>query len=131
MRNCPLGGDADHCDECAYYPDYNYNEHTGECERRDEMDKEKKPQDLGINVGDGGKVEEHTASKKTEPAKTLPEYEIIADKMMHGKLFQRPDIKRELNVVHRLCVNVGDRLDDPQVIAMILFHRGIEPDYSS
>jgi len=31
---CNLGGDAEHCEECAYYSDYEYNIKTAQCERR-------------------------------------------------------------------------------------------------
>ena len=28
---CDFGGDAEHCEDCAYFPDYKYDEKTGEC----------------------------------------------------------------------------------------------------
>jgi len=29
-RECPLGGDADRCGDCPYFPDYEFNAKTGE-----------------------------------------------------------------------------------------------------
>ena len=34
---CPLGGDCSDCTSCAYYPDYKFNEATGECELNPEI----------------------------------------------------------------------------------------------
>ena len=31
VKLCDFGGDADHCENCAYYPEYKYDEKTGEC----------------------------------------------------------------------------------------------------
>ena len=34
-KECNLGGDAEHCEDCSYYPDYKFDEKTGECMRND------------------------------------------------------------------------------------------------
>jgi hypothetical protein len=34
-NECPLGGDSRKCEECAYYPDYEFNSKTGECETKE------------------------------------------------------------------------------------------------
>jgi len=33
---CDMGGDAEHCEECVYYPDYKFDKETGECMRNKE-----------------------------------------------------------------------------------------------
>jgi len=32
---CKLGGDENSCEDCAYYPDYKFDEETGECEKNE------------------------------------------------------------------------------------------------
>lgn len=34
---CPYGGDETHCEECVYYPDYEWSEEDGDCLRRAEQ----------------------------------------------------------------------------------------------
>ena len=31
INDCPYEGDSSNCEDCVYYPDYEYNKRTDEC----------------------------------------------------------------------------------------------------
>ena len=35
---CDMGGDVEHCEDCAYYPDYKFDKVTGECMSKEDRE---------------------------------------------------------------------------------------------